>query len=238
MKYWIAFICVFLSSLGVCWVLLFRKKLPQRFVPWSLLVMLLPLAIPYRLIEKALLDYAGGTVWVFLSGYSMNLIELFVLSLVLSLLKTRQAEVFVHGQDVFSLSFMLGLHFGWGKALRDSLLIFFHRFSAYYGYSQFMTFPSFFSLLLKIMETTFEAQTGALLGITLFFPHVASPRLPLLLLLLAFKGIPNFIETVTQFIPRFRFLSSLYPISLLPLTIIVGFVVIQHLLRQQEEQRP
>ncbi|NSW75675.1 MAG: hypothetical protein HPY68_02655 [Candidatus Atribacteria bacterium] len=238
MKYWITFGCAFVLSLGMCRTLLFRKKFPPGSILWGLFLMLLPLLLPYRLIEKILLECGGGTGWVFLSNYSTNLVELLTLFIVLFLLKNQDAELFAHRQDVFHLSFFFGLHFGWGKALRDSLLAFFHHFSTYYGYSQFMIFPSFFYLALKIMEVIFEAQVGALLGIALFFPRVPSLQLPLLLFLLVFKGIPGFMETAIQFIPRFRFFSSLYPISLLPLTIILGFVVMQRLLQRKEEEKP
>lgn len=238
MKYWIAFGCAFVFSLGMCQILLLRKKFPLGSILWGLFLMLLPLFLPYRLIEKILLECGGGTAWAFLSNYSTNLVELLTLFLVLFLRKNQNVEIFAHKQDVFNLSFFFGLHFGWGKALRDSLLAFFHHFSVYYGYSQFMIFPSFFYLVLKIMEVIFEAQVGAFLGTALFFPHVPSLRLPLLLFLLVFKGIPGFMETAIQFAPRFRFVSSLYPISLLPLTIILGFVVMQRLLQRKEEEKP
>lgn len=238
MNYWIALGCAFVSSLGLCRILLFRKKFPRESILWGLLLMFLPLFLPYRLIEKTLLECGGGTAWAFLSNYSTNFVEMLAFFLVLLLLKNQNPELFAHKQDVFTLSFFFGLHLGWGKALRDSLLAFFHHFSPYYGYSQFMIFPSFFYLVLKIMEVIFEAQVGALLGIALFFPGVPSLRLPLLLFLLVFKGIPGFMETAIQFIPRFRFFSSLYPISLLPLTIILGFVVMQRLLQRKEEEKP
>ncbi|MEN3186402.1 MAG: hypothetical protein ABDK94_10375 [Atribacterota bacterium] len=237
MKYWIALGCVIFFGLGACWAFLFHKKFPKEIILWSLLSILLPLLLPYQLIEKSLLDYEGGTAWAFFSAYAVSITELFILLILLILAKNQKPEMFAQNKEVFAVSFFLGLHFGWGKVFRDSLLLSFHHLSVYYGYSQFMAFPSLSYLVSRIMRTIFDAQNGAFLGIALLSPYGWPPRSALLSFIFAFKGIPGFIETTIQFVPRFRLFSSLYLVSFFPLIIIIGFIVIQRLLQRKEEEK-
>ena len=229
MKYWVSFGFAFFLTLGVCRVALFRRGFPAGWPIAGLVSFALPLFLPYRLIEKGLLDYEGGTLWNFLVSALVNLVELVFLFIILVFMKKKDPEAFLQNRDILGLSFLCGFHFGWGKACRDSLLLFFHPLSLYYGYSQFLIFPSFSYLIPKMMEVVFEAQVGSFLGIGIFSSNTVSTRLLRFFFVLLFKGVPGFLQTAIQFVPELRFLSSLYLLSLFPLTLIVGFILLWYL---------
>lgn len=231
MMYWVYFGLTFFLTMVVCRALLF----PKSSFSWKMnfLALGLPLAIPYRLVEKSLLDSGGGLSWAFLSGCSVTVIEFALLFFLISF-GAKKMTIPEPFETIFPRFFFLGFHFGWGRVCRDSLLLFVHTFSLYYGYSQFITFPSFFFLLPKMMEILLDAQIASFLGMAVFSSN--SKSLSLFFIALVFKGASDLLQTAIQFVPPLRFFASLYFTSFLPLLLIVGLILLSRLKHRVKEK--
>ena len=214
--------------------LFFRKsKFPRkRLVLYYLFSIALPLVIPYPWIEKILFDYLAGLPSALLISLILILIEW---ALLLFLIMKAHQEKVDSPEEKFFLFLLLGLGFGLGKALRDTLLVYFHSLSVFYGYSQFANFPSFFYLLQKIMEAQIEVISAGLLGLAFLSPAGYALHHLVSYSLLSFipKGLITLVQVLIQFVPSLSFLASVYLISLLPLTLIIGFGLLWYLYRRR-----
>ncbi len=214
--------------------LFFRKsKFPRKkLLLYYLLSIALPLVIPYRWLEKILFDYLAGLPSALFISLVLILAEW---ALLLFLIMKANREEVDPPEEKFFLFLLLGLGFGLGKALRDMLLVYFHSLSIFYGYSQFANFPSFFYLLQKIMEAQIEVISAGLLGLA-FLPPAGYALCHLISYsLLSFipKGLISLAQVLIQFVPSLSFLASVYLISLLPLTLIIGFGLLWYLYRRR-----
>lgn len=226
-------------------VLFFRKSkfTKKKLLLYYLLSIALPLVIPYRWVEKILFDYLAGLPSALFISLVLILIEW---ALLFFLIMKANQEMLDAPEEKLFLFLLLGLGFGLGKALRDTLLVYFHSLSVFYGYSQFANFPSFFYILQKIMEAQIEVISAGLLGLAFLSPagytfhHLVSYSL------LSFipKGLITLAQVLIQFVPSLSFLASVYLISLLPLTLIIGFGLLWYLYRRrlyqiiQEDETP
>ena len=177
--------------------------------------------IPYRWVEKILFDCLAGLPSALFISLVLILIEW---ALLFFLIMKANQEMLDAPEEKLFLFLLLGLGFGLGKALRDTLLVYFHSLSAFYGYSQFANFPSFFYILQKIMEAQIEVISAGLLGLAFLSPagytfhHLVSYSL------LSFipKGLITLAQVLIQFVPSFLLSFSLSH-RLLPLTLIIGW---------------
>ncbi len=214
--------------------LFFRKtRFPRKkLVLYYLLSIILPLVIPYRWLEKILFDYLAGLPPALFIALIMILSEWALLLLLLIKANQETTETI---EEKFFLFLLLGLGLGLGKALRDTLLVYFHSLSTFYGYSQFANFPSFFYLLQKIMEAQIEVISAGLLGLAFLSPRGYTFYNLVSYSLISFlpKGLLGLAQVLIQFIPSLSFLASVYLISLLPLTLIIGFGLLWYLYRRR-----
>ncbi len=214
--------------------LFFRKtRFPRKkLVLYYLLSIILPLVIPYRWLEKILFDYLAGLSSALFIALIMILSEW---ALLLLLLMKANQETTDTLEERFFLFLLLGLGLGWGKALRDMLLVYFHPLFIFYGYSQFANFPSFLYLLQKIMEAQIEVISAGLLGLAFLSPRGYTFYNLISYSLISFlpKGLLSLAQVLIQFVPSLSFLASVYLISLLPLTLIIGAGLLWYLYRRR-----
>jgi len=179
---------------------------------------------PYRFLEKMLLEVFSGVESALLVSLLLNALEYTVLVSLLWL--GRKRGFFSSTTQIFAFSSLLGLTMGWGKAGRDSLLVFFPSLSQCFGYSQFLIFPSHSYLLIKTLEVLFEVEVTVMVGRVLS----SSLRTPLFLsILFLFRGTVGMFQTAVQFIPPFRIFSLLYSVAFLPLLLIIGASMLWYL---------
>jgi len=215
-------------------VLFFRKsEFPRKkLLLYYLLSVALPLVIPYRWVEKILFDYLAGLPSALFISLVLILIEWALLFFLIVRVHKKAIDA---PEEQFFLFLLLGLGFGMGKALRDTLLVYFHSLSVFYGYSQFANFPSFFYLLQKIMEAQIEVISAGLLGLAFLSPAGYTFQHLVSYSLLSFipKGLITIAQVLIQFVPSLFFLASVYLVSLLPLTLIIGAGLLWYLYRRR-----
>jgi hypothetical protein len=107
---------------------------------------------------------------------------------------------------IFSLS-PFGLGLGLGKALRDTLLVYFHPLFIFYGYSQLANFPSFLYLVQKILESQIEVVSAGLLGLAFLSPRWYTIHHLISYSLISFipKGLISLSQVLIQFVPSLPF---------------------------------
>ncbi|MDK2895904.1 MAG: hypothetical protein PWP04_24 [Candidatus Atribacteria bacterium] len=234
----ILFSILILLLLPLAFKFIFIRQNPistKNIVIFYSISFVLPLVIPYPWIEKITLDYFAGLGPAFLSTTLILLLELF-LAFLLSWLLSQRLPLEHFTPTNFFLFPLLGLGFGLGKMLRDILLVYYHPLSSFYGYSQFANFPTTSFLIQKLLQAQIETIAFGILGIAFLRMTQVQKRNPFIFFLLALgiKELENLARLLPQFVPSLAFLSAVYLISLLPLTLIIGLAILWFLYQREK----
>ncbi|HSV30611.1 MAG TPA: hypothetical protein VLH40_01130 [Atribacteraceae bacterium] len=197
---------------------------------------LLPLILPYRLLEKALYDRIAGLGNVWLISVLITVLELSLLAFLIDRLYRRLKPQ--HATALFPFWLFIGIGFALGKITRDLLLILFHDLSRFYGYSQFSTFPTGPFLIQRLLEIVFGVAACAFLAFGRYrdVPYPIRRFVGFVLLsffILQMEIVPRLLF---QFIPFLSLFTQAYLVSLLPLLCILTLGILWYAYRREERR--
>ncbi|MEI6157106.1 MAG: hypothetical protein WCP87_01920, partial [Atribacterota bacterium] len=197
----------------------------------------LPLVIPYRLLERGLMNVVAGFVPVWAVNALMTGMELILLYAAVRFF-SRPMKV-VSRSFFFRICLLIGLGFGMGRWFRDVLLVWYHPLFIVYGYSQFSHFLNVFFHLQGVLQGLLDLMGAGFFALTITRGDTRQPTRTVVGFLLGgglFKEIDTLIKVLFQFVPSFSFFASVYLISLLPLLLLAGFSLLWMAYRRWERK--